>query len=210
MHLAVFDHIVPAVQFQTPGLNPLAHHRVAHQALELQHHRALLGAFERLGRDLHRQRGLAAQRQPGGQVHRLGRDLLVQRPDAATVAVAADDDALHPQDEHRVLDGRSRAVVTHPALGFGGATALGWAGGGIHQVAAVRRHKRPHIADHEDLARAGTGQQIGQQARVGAADEQDVGMLAVLHQAAELAFNGREMVVVKAAQPLQQVVGHRA
>ena len=65
MDLAVLDHVVPAMQGQGAGLHPFAHHRVVHQPLELQHHRALLGAAQRLGAGLgHRQRGLAPKLQP--------------------------------------------------------------------------------------------------------------------------------------------------
>ena len=61
MHFAVFDHVVPAVQHELAGLDALAHHWVGHQPFELQHHRALLGAPQRLGCQLDRQRCLAPE-----------------------------------------------------------------------------------------------------------------------------------------------------
>jgi hypothetical protein len=48
------------------------------------------------------------------------------------------------------------------------------------------RHKGADIAHDEQLARPSAGQQVGQQARVRAADEQDGRVLAVAHQVLEL------------------------
>ncbi len=72
----------------------------------------------------------------------------------------------------------------------------------------VRWHEGTHVAHHEDLARPGACQEIGHQARIGAADEEDVWMLAVFRERLEPAFDGGEGVVVKPAQALQQIVGH--
>ena len=73
MHLAVFDHIVPAMQGQGAGLHARTHHRVVHQPFQLQHHRALLGAPQCVRAGLgHRQGGFAAEFQPLQQVLGLG------------------------------------------------------------------------------------------------------------------------------------------
>ena len=49
MHLAVLDDVVPAVQRQLAFLHTASHQGMLHQPLELQNHRALLGAAQRLG-----------------------------------------------------------------------------------------------------------------------------------------------------------------
>jgi hypothetical protein len=71
------------------------------------------------------------------------------------------------------------------------------------------RHKGTDIAHDEQLARPGAGQQVGQQARVRAADEQDGRVLAVAHQVLELLLRAGKGVVVKAPQAQQQVVWQR-
>ena len=112
MDLALFHHIVPAVQGQGPGLYLLSHHGVAHEAFELQDHRALLAAAQGLGRDLHWQGRFAAELQPGFEVFGLRRLLFVQSADAAAVAVATDHDARDLEVEYRKLNRRRGAVET--------------------------------------------------------------------------------------------------
>ena len=181
MYLALLDHVVPAMQRQLAGIHLLTHHRVTHEPLELQHHGALFSASKRFRADLHRQHGFAAQFQPGGEVFGLRQHFVVQRADAAAVAVAADHNARNLQIQNGKFDRCRGAVVTGTAV--------------------VGRHKRPHVANDEQLAWAGARQQVGHQARVRAADEQDGRVLAVTHQILELLLHARKSMVMKAAQP---------
>ncbi len=188
MHLALFDHVVPAVQREISRLHAPPHHGVVHEALELQHHGALFGAPQRLGRGLHGQHGFAAEFQPALQVEGLGRHFAVERLHRAAVAVSAHDDAPHLQAEHREFDGGGRAVVAVRAV--------------------VGRHEGAHVAHQEEFTRPRAGEQVRHQARIGAADEQRGGPLALRHQVLEALAVARERIVVEAPQALQQLVGH--
>jgi hypothetical protein len=73
----------------------------------------------------------------------------------------------------------------------------------------VRRHERADVADDEQVARTGARQQVGDDARIRAADEQDRRMLAVANEVLELVGDAWKVVVVKPTQPLQQLVRRR-
>lgn len=186
MHFPVLDHVVPAVQGERAGLDLAPHHGVAHQALELQHHGALLGAAQGFRAGLHRQQGFVHQLEPGRERHRLGGCAVVGGADRAAVAVATDHDALHLQAEHGELDRGHGAVQT------------------VRLV--IGRHQRADVAHKEELARSGAGEQVGHEARVGTADEQRLGVLALGHQVLEALLVAREVVGAEMPQAQQQLV----
>ena len=90
-----------------------------------------------------------------------------QGADRAAVAVAADDDVLHPEHQRRELDAGRDAVEAAAEL--------------------ERRHQVADVADDEQVAGQRAGQQVGDDARVGAADEQ---------RARALAFGDQALVVL--------------
>ena len=98
------------MQRQGSGFHRAPDHGVVHQPLQLQHHRALLGAAHGLGAGLHRQQGLLDQPEPGFQGNGFVRNAFIRRPDAAALAVPADDDALDLQAQDRELN-RGRGAV---------------------------------------------------------------------------------------------------
>ena len=72
----------------------------------------------------------------------------------------------------------------------------------------VRWHEGADVAHQEQLARAGTGQQVGHQTRIAAADEQRHRVLAIVNQQPEVRTLRRESVRLEALKALQQFVGH--
>src|SRR5690606_19875098 len=66
--------------------------------------------------------------------------------------------------------------------------------------------QRADVAHDEQLARAGTGEQVGHEARIGAADEQRLGVLTLRHQILEALLVAREVVGVEVAQARQQFI----
>jgi len=103
------------------------------------------------------------------------------------MGVAAHDDVFDLEVEHRKFDGGCGAMQAVRAI--------------------VGRHKGADIAHNEQIARLGTGQQIGHQTRVGAADEQRLGVLAVCHQILKALLVAREVIRVELPQAVQQLVG---
>ncbi|MNF59668.1 hypothetical protein D3C84_412630 [compost metagenome] len=71
------------------------------------------------------------------------------RTHRTTIRMPADDDVMHTEGQHRVLDGRGNTTVHLP----------------------VRRHHVADVASHEQIARGALGDQFRNDARVGASDE---------------------------------------
>ncbi|MNP41737.1 hypothetical protein D3C76_1354530 [compost metagenome] len=71
------------------------------------------------------------------------------RTHGATVGVAADDDVVYAQCQHGVFDGAGNAAVH----------------------LAIRRYHVTDVTGHEQVARRTLGDQLGDDARVGAGDE---------------------------------------
>ena len=178
---------MPAVQRELAALHFAPHHGVVHQPLQLQHDRALLGAAHRLGAGLHGQQRFRGQLEPGLQRHGFLGHTFVGGANGAAMAVAADDDALHMQRQHCVLN-----------RGHGAVQAM---------RAVIGRNESAHVAHDEQLARAGASQQIGHHARVRAADEQRLGVLALGHQVLKALLVQGKVIGLKTPQTQQQLVG---
>ncbi|MNI42964.1 hypothetical protein D3C73_972790 [compost metagenome] len=88
--------------------------------------------------------------QPGGNGRHLGQRLRVEyRTHRAAVGVATDDDVVHAQRRHGVLDGAGNAAVH----------------------LAIRRYHVANVTGHEQVAWRALGDQLGDDARVGTGDE---------------------------------------
>ncbi|MCY1562939.1 hypothetical protein D9M68_1004040 [compost metagenome] len=70
----------------------------------------------------------------------------------------------------------------------------------------VGRYQCSNIAHDEELTRTGAGEQVGHEARVGAADEQRLGVLALGHQVLKALLVAREIVGAEMPQAQQQLV----
>ena len=105
--------------------------------------------------------------------------------DGAAVGMATDNDVPHVQDLDRVLD-RRRDAAGHRA---------------------VRRHNVAHSAAQEHIAGLGLENQVRYDARVGAGDEEHVGLLAIGEQAETVAVL-REDVAAEAGVALKETL-HR-
>lgn len=101
------------------------------------------------------------------------------------VGVAADNDLGNVQSRDRVFNARRRGVVVFVRL-VGG-----------HEVA--------HVAQHKELAWGRIGDERRDDPRIGAADEQRSGVLAVGHQVQQLRFVLSEVIALEKGIALKQM-----
>ena len=115
---------------------------------------------------------------------------LEQGADGAAVAVAADDDVLHLEDHRGELDAGRDAVEAAADL--------------------ERRHQVADVADDEQVAGQRAGQQVGDDAGVGAADEQRVRALAFVDQALVVLTELREGFPPETLKTLDELLRHES
>jgi hypothetical protein len=118
--------------------------------------------------------------------------VVIERRHRAAVTVSANDDMPHVELEHRVFNRSPRRVL----------------------IASIRRNDRADIAHDEQIAGLCAEQQMRDDARIGAADEQRSRILSVLNQRAELRLRATKMLGVKSAQTTADLIvigrcGHR-
>ena len=101
------------------------------------------------------------------------------------VGVAAHDDVRHAEDLDRVLD-RGRGPAGHRHV----------------------RNDVAHVANDEEIAGLGARDEIGDDARVRAGDEERLRVLAALGEAAKERAVGRKVLRVKRVDPIDQLVHH--
>ena len=102
------------------------------------------------------------------------------------MTVAAHDDFTHLEIEHGELDGSGSAVIA------------------VRRV--ERRHEISDVADHKQFTRAAVHQQIGHDARIGAADEQHGRTLPLVYEVLELPSEPRKITRLETPQAAKYFV----
>ncbi|CAI8737647.1 conserved hypothetical protein [Pseudomonas sp. IT-347P] len=159
---AGFDVVDPAMDEQMTVRHARGYRRMGTQVLQLgddvflgedRHAFFFVGAMTVVMHHGFRDFGVA---QPGFDCRHLFQAVRVEyRTHGAAIGVAANDDVLHAQRQHRVFDRGGHAAVH----------------------LAVRRDNVADVAGHEQIARRTLGDQFGDDARVGASDKHRFGRL---------------------------------